>query len=278
MLSNEFFALKTSEWCLNQKKKNIKLKTMTTQMHLAAQYLAAASISFLDKKEDDSHTNLGYSIETKRLSTRPLTASGISLSLNYDLFALEWFDNSETNTLRLEGTTHIDVLQWIREMIKHSNLNKTYDYKLHYELPYTINDDYVFRLEDTNRLKELIQYRTLAQLVLQDFLQKHKLKSEIRIWPHHFDTGAFSTIENSKGLTIGLGLAIPDTMCNDYYFYISGYKGHESLTTISFKPLTRGNWFNDNFKGAVLPVSKIEKNEGVTFFDEALVQYLNHVS
>ena len=46
---------------------------MEKQMHLAAQYLAAAGISFLEKKDDDSHTNLGFSIKDQCLYTHTLS-------------------------------------------------------------------------------------------------------------------------------------------------------------------------------------------------------------
>ncbi len=248
---------------------------MTTQMHLAAQYLAAAGISFLEKKSDDSHTNLGFSTEKGTLYTRPLNSSGGLLSLNYRLFALEWTSHNTTKTLQLNGTSHAKVLQWIKRMVKDSDLNLPYTYALHYELPYTITDSYIYTLKDINRLSQLITYRTLSKLAIQEFLQNNQLSSEIRIWPHHFDTGAFASLEDESGIAIGLGLAIPDTMCNDYYFYISGYQGHDGLNTSDFKPLTIGKWYNEGFKGAVLPISGVDKATVITFFEEAFTAYKN---
>lgn len=58
-------------------------------MHLAAQYLAAAGISFVEKKADYSHTNLGWSIDKQRLETHPLSEKGDVLALNYNTFSLE---------------------------------------------------------------------------------------------------------------------------------------------------------------------------------------------
>ncbi|EZH73726.1 hypothetical protein ATO12_17480 [Aquimarina atlantica] len=248
---------------------------MTTQMHLAAQYLAAAGISFLEKKGDDSHTNLGFSIEKGTLYTRPFNSSGDLLSLNYHLFALEWTSHNTIKTLQLNGTSHAEVLQWIKRMVKDSNLNAPYTYTLHYELPYTITDSYIYTSKDTNRLSQLIAYRKLSKLAIQEFLQNHQLSSEIRIWPHHFDTGAFASLEDESGLAIGLGLAIPDTMCNDYYFYISGYQGHDGLNTSDFKLLTTGKWYNEGFKGAVLPISGVDKATVIAFFEEAFAAYKN---
>ncbi|WP_025667160.1 hypothetical protein [Aquimarina megaterium] len=248
---------------------------MTTQMHLAAQYLAAAGISFLENKSDDSHTNLGFSTDRGSLYTRPLNSSGDLLSLNYHLFTLEWTSHNTIKTLQLNGTSHAEVLQWIRRMAKDSDLDSPYTYALHYELPYTITDSYIYTLKDINRLSQLIAYRKLSKFAIQEFLQNNQLSSEIRIWPHHFDTGAFASLEDESGLAIGLGLAIPDTMCNDYYFYISGYQGHDGLNTSDFKPLTTGKWYSEGFKGAVLPISGVDKTTIIAFFEEAFTAYKN---
>lgn len=246
---------------------------MTNQMHLASQYLAAAGISFVDKKDDDSHTNLGFSTEKGTLFTRNLDHKPIVLSLNYDLFELEWNDVNSRNTLKLDGSTHTEVLQWLKRMTVNSNIGKHYEYELHYELPYQITDDFVFKLQDITALQKLKEHRILAHTVLREFLHRNKLNSEIRIWPHHFDTGAFAPLEDEAGLAIGLGLAIPDSSQNEYYFYISAYQGHDSLDTSNFKSLSLGEWKNKGFKGAVLPISGIDKNSGVAFFEEALNAY-----
>ncbi|WP_299218494.1 hypothetical protein [uncultured Aquimarina sp.] len=248
---------------------------MTTQMHFAAQYLAAAGISFVDKKDDDSHTNLGFSVEKGILYTRNLDNKPIVLSLNYDLFELEWNNTSSKNTLKLDGTSHAEVLQWLKRMTANSEMSKPYSYDIHYELPYQITDDYVFKLQDISALQQLKKYRVLAYEIIREFLDRNKLYSEIRIWPHHFDTGAFAPLEDEAGLAIGLGLAIPDEAHNEYYFYISAYQGHDSVETINFKPLSLGEWKNEGFKGAVLPVTGVNKNNGVTFFEEALTAYKN---
>lgn len=248
---------------------------MTTQMHLAAQYLAAAGISFLEKKNDDSHTNLGFSIEKGTLYTRALNLSKDLLSLNYNLFTLEWNSHNLTKTLQLDGTSHAEVLQWIRRMAKDSDINTPYIYALHYELPYTITDDYIYTLKDLSKLQKLVAFRKLSKSTIQEFLQNNQLNSEIRIWPHHFDTGAFASLEDESDLAIGLGLAIPDTMCDDYYFYIGGYQGHDDLDTSGFKPLTTGKWYNEGFKGAILPISGVNKTTAIAFFEEAFTVYKN---
>lgn len=247
---------------------------MTTQMHLAAQYLAAAGISFLEKKEDDSHTNLGFSINEGNMSTHPLNDNGDTLSLNYRRFTLEWNSKNSKSSLRLDKTTHTEVMKWIQITAEEANIKKPFAYRFHYNLPYDeITSDFEFKLTDTNRLKELTHIRTLAQVTLETFLENHELESDIRIWPHHFDTGAFTMLDNDSGISIGLGLAIPDAIVNDYYFYISGYRGHDGVDTSDFNSLTHGKWCNDGFKGAILPVAGLDEVVALNFFDEAKYEF-----
>ena len=108
---------------------------MEKQMHLAAQYLAAAGISFLEKESDDSHTNLGFNTENGCLSTHTLSDNGDVLCLDYEKFALEWKSNKGTTTFELDGAMHAEVLNWLRDTSK-ALLNKTYQYEFHYDLPY----------------------------------------------------------------------------------------------------------------------------------------------
>ncbi len=242
-------------------------------MHLAAQYLAAAGVSYVAKKEDDSHTNLGFSEKEGRMYARQLTHKGVMFSLDYTNFSLVWKNDVE-NHLELDGKTHTEVLQWITKMALASKMG-LYKYNLHYDLPYAITNDFIFELKDKRRLKALLQLRTEAQNAISTFLTKEHFESEIRTWPHHFDTGAFFVLDETSNFAIGLGLSIPDTVVDDYYYYISAYHGHDGIATNNFKPLTKGKWMNDKFKGAILPASTVTEKEASDFFSEALDAFKN---
>ncbi|WP_297705196.1 hypothetical protein [uncultured Eudoraea sp.] len=248
---------------------------MEKMMYLLAQYLAAAGISFLEKKDDDSHSNLGFSIENSSMYSRPLNENGDTLSVSYKKFSLEWNSNDVSTSLRLDGTTHAEILKWIEKIAAKAAIKVPYTYSFHYDFPYQIKDNFVFKLLDPKRLRELLNLRILAQSVLEAFLQDQNLNSEIRIWPHHFDTGAYAIFNDMTGDAIGLGLAVPDTVCRDHYLYISGYKGHEVIDTSGFKPLSLGSWGINGFNGAILPATEIDKNTGTAFLSEAFFQYKN---
>lgn len=247
---------------------------MEEMMYLAAQYLAAANLSFLKKEEDDSHSNLGFALENCTLSSRPLNNQGVYLALNYKKFSLEWHTKSTSITFPLNGSTHKEILQWVQQMVAENKLG-TYHYKFHYDAPYKITDDFTFKLLDRDSLQKLTAFRILAQTSLRHLLQKEKLTSEIRIWPHHFDTGIYASLQDGDGVAIGAGLAVPDGLVADHYFYISGYKDGKALEVSGFEQIKIGGWINKEFKGAVLPSTDGDQTTVNTFFKTALNAYRN---
>ncbi len=240
--------------------------------HIAAQYLAAAGISFLKAEKDDSHTNLQFVVGNRSLHSRPLSENGDTISFNYDTYALEWHSVKGSNSISLEGKRHDEVLKWISKMVVWSGLKKNFHYKFHYEAPYKITDNFQFAV-NWEKLGELSRIRVLAQNVVESFIIRQNLDSEVRVWPHHFDTGAYSLIDNNPKLAVGLGLAIPDTLCQEFYFYISVYDGHISMDTSNLLPLNHGIWKNNGFKGAILPASETTAVQVEQFFDQALNMY-----
>jgi hypothetical protein len=248
---------------------------IATQLHLASQYLAMAGKSFLPQKDDDSHTNLGFFSEDNTLRTWDLNDSGIYLAFRFDDFSLQWGDADGKIAFALDGKNHDEIISWITKMASASKLEKIYNYDLHYELPYSPPVNFRFNSSDLSELDNLLQLRILAQNVLKEFLDGENLQSDIRIWPHHFDTGAFFELNDNSGKSIGLGMAIPDSVCNQHYFYMSGYLGHDALETNSFSKLSYGQWKNNGFKGAILNTSKTNKQQAVEFFKEAFKAFVH---
>lgn len=244
-------------------------------MHKAVQYLAAAGISFLKKKDDDSHTTTGWRSDLTSLMTYELNANGDRLALNYSSFSLEWVNGDQVSeSLLLEGTSHDEAIQWILKTSTEKGLSKPFSYDLHYELPYgQITDNDTFHLEDRDRLNELIDIRTMAQEAIANALEVNGLQSQIRVWPHHFDTGAYAVV--NAQLSIGFGLAIPDTMIDDFYLYVSGYGSNGSIETSGFATPQLGTIHSEGWKGIALPISGIDKDTAIAFFNEAITTYKN---
>ncbi|MEN8798505.1 MAG: hypothetical protein ABF293_04610, partial [Flavobacteriaceae bacterium] len=242
-------------------------------IHLAVQYLAAAGISFLVKQEDDSHTNLGYSPDLGQIYTRPLNDKGDQLLLDLNDFSLKWRSDIFTEEIELHSRTHKEVLAWISNVTDKAGLRNAFKYQFHYELPYEIKDDYIFNVP-SEILERERHLRSLTHNVLAAVLETHGLESEIRIWPHHFDSGAFSHFP-AKDIAVGLGLAIPDQLVDDYYYYISGYKGHQSFVPQGAGSLPIGSWKTEGFTGAILPATDRTPTDVKAFFGETISKYRN---
>ncbi len=245
-------------------------------MHIAAQYLAAAAISFLDKEEDDSHTNLGFSITKLTLETRDLNENEDRLKLNYTNFSLEWGTSTKVKeAFSLDQKTHKEVLDWLKEIFEKNLFKKEYKYFFHYELPYApLTLDFKFELTDKKEVNQLAQNRVLVHNTLAKFIEKNELSATIRIWPHHFDSGIFTVVNDT--LSIGAGLAMPDTMIEDFYLYISGYNDQGALDPLTYPKLDIGIWKSEDWKGAVLPITNTTQNTALNFFEKSLKQYLTN--
>ncbi|WP_298900275.1 hypothetical protein [uncultured Psychroserpens sp.] len=245
---------------------------MKSTMHLAAQYLATAAISFIPKKDDDSHTNLGW--VNHALETHPFP-NGDKLGLNYEHFSLEWkYSNGNTEHLLLNNLKHKEIVEWISQMAAKNDLRNSYAYNLHYELPYPpISETTSFAITNQNELNHLIKNRDLAQYVISNVLEANHYKSPIRIWPHHFDTGAFINVTEKR--SIGLGMATPDTIINDYYFYISGYNGHQPIDVTITNSSTKKTYYNDGWQGFAMSISELDKSSAIDFCQTAINTYIN---
>lgn len=244
-------------------------------MHLAAQYLATAAISFIPKKDDDSHTNLGWRNHVLETHEFP---NGDKLGLNYENFSLEWIhQNGNKEHLLLNHTTHKTVKDWISETSINNGIKKPYDYNLHYDLPYDpITDSTRIELTNQSDLNALIKHRDLAQNVISSILKSNTYESPIRIWPHHFDTGGFVTI-NSK-LSIGLGMATPDALIHDFYFYVSGYNGHDPIDIELSNNIHKETYYNNGWQGFAMPISELDEQSAIDFCQVAINTYLNSVT
>lgn len=248
---------------------------MDEMMHLAAQYLAAAGISFLDPKDDDSHTNIGFSVEESTAYTHLLTPEGDTLGLNFEEFSLVWDNYQQTSILPLHGQSHPLILEWIEHQAKMSGIEKPYKYKFHYELPYSVDEHKIFELKDVDRLQELKELRVVAQNALEEFLEDQRMHSNVRIWPHHFDTGGFAQLPGLRGVSVGMGLAIPDSVCPEHYYYLGAYRGQDPIETGIFQPLKQGRWVQEGFMGAIMPAKGKLENEVQNFLLSAMHSYLS---
>lgn len=163
-------------------------------------------------------------------------------------------------------------MEWIKEKLITIGVKEDYKYSFHYEIPFKISNEFVFHKPNKQDLDSLVLLRRLADKGIQLFLENGLWESEIRIWPHHFDTGAFFSLK--KGLSMGIGLAIADEIVEQPYFYAAAYDVNGAIDVSSFSDLNIGAWMNHGFKGAILESTNVSEKEVAAFFDNGLKHYL----
>jgi hypothetical protein len=147
--------------------------------------------------------------------------------------------------------------------------------KLHYEIPeYSFMNDPVPEINE-NDVLEWANYRLLANEACSAILTTLGVDGEIRIWPHHFDTGIY--VNANENISIGFGLAMEDQMAGAPYLYMSGYPTNGKLDFNEVTELPFGRWeISEHWNGAILPLTELEEAPfaGGAFIVAALDWYL----
>lgn len=247
-----------------------------THLHIAAQYLASAADLVLPKQEDDSHRNFAWNPITSALETHYFSDQHLRMVLSYEDFAL-FFVNQNNEILMefdLGGSQHSEVMAWLIRTWKELNLHGNYRFHWPSNLPLdAIEESYTFPKPNEELFEMLEIYaeeRTMAQRAMIDCLKP----KNIRVWPHHFDTGALEVIEESEDGTllksISSGLSIADSMVNEDYCYVSFWSKDGGLELNKDLPCGEGEWIEDgHYQGAILRMIDPEIEVLKAFFDEA---------
>jgi hypothetical protein len=243
---------------------------MLNQWHWAAQYLATAAKSFIAAQEDDSHTNLGYDRESARLFTHPLFKNQQALQLDLRKGILQLSHRSESG-IPINGKTHHEVIQALKGLFE----NKAYTFDLHYELPFEWTEEPFQWSEDTF----MMDLRAQAHLLLEDCSRELGFCQEVRVWPHHFDSGVFGPSERKQNLHFGMGLAVPDSLSETHYYYLSAYSEGKLLAAPIETALAVGEWVDTDFEGGILripPGVLPEEQEVMEFYRTTTDLYIKH--
>jgi hypothetical protein len=209
-------------------------------IHLSSQYLAAAGKSFLENKDDDSQSNLAWHAASNSLVYRGLRKE-IQLTLNLKKGYLIWLqDGSIQAQMDAQKHTHKEIINWISLNAISLGIDRPYVFETNYELDYPKQEDSSMLSFNLTHASILAQTFTLAQNCFISFINTNELTSEIRVWPHHFDLGIYTEIK--PNFSLGAGLAIPDSLENELYFYASGWYKGQSVETKNLPKLEIGAW------------------------------------
>ena len=204
-----------------------------SQLHWASQLLSAAADAKLEKAKDDSHSNLGWNLETSSLEGRA------GVNLNVDKFAIEVGDQS----LSLVGKSLKESAVWLGEQLGAELAFRDYEMPDH-----AVGKDQAFSPSTTD-LEAISQWFTFGSESLAG-------NGELRVWPHHFDLGFLKTTE-AEGKSVGGGFTLGDHYYDQPYFYINPY-GIDKPDALP--ELAHGAW-TEHWFGAVLTTAEVNGGE-----------------
>ncbi len=256
-----------------------------TQHHHAAQFISMVGKQLIPQRDDDSNTSMRYQVRNQMLTGEEIV-SGSRMTLNLSYLSLGILNNGILSpiSVSLPGLTKSEAFNKLSHILNIEGIN-TINFKpeLHYDMPdHELLHGAPFKENEIQFIEEHIKYRHNARLVLQKIGEHHPSADCIRIWPHHFDTGTILPIHsNSRGeviRSIGMGWAIPDSMVEEPYFYLSIWSANPLEFPERMPELKGGTWMMPHWQGAILPMSEIlrvpspEEQEAYTmsFFESGL--------
>lgn len=255
-----------------------RLTDSRLQLHHAAQFAAAAGISFLPHLPDDSHTNLEWVPAFGGLFSRPIPAQR-SFRIGVRPVKLAVLVVSDENRpigeYPLHGRTITEAKQWIRSQI---NLlggdGSRYTLARHYEIPrHDVAIGESFDASEQSCYEELSKWFANGAAIIGSIIRTTSMASEVRCWPSHFDIGTLIRISSGRG--IGVGLEPGDDYYDEPYFYVN-MRPQPTAARARSRPLWgSGTWHTDEWIGAVLCGSRLgsassQERQTREFLDSAI--------
>ena len=275
------------DWIRLMYKNPSELKSASEVLYHAAQYISMAGRFFIPTKEDDSHTNADW-IASKNwvlgnCINRPY--GKIHVALDYPLLVLIVCDDklSPIAEIDLNGKNRLEVFNWLNNQLWKLGIEvDEFEPELHYQLiDHPLMHGSNFEMKRPKDFLELANYRSNGHALLQQVTANYEDKSDVRIWPHHFDDGVIVNLERDHESVVSLlsmGLAMPDKYYDQPYFYVNAWK-NSGVDYTKLPPIKgRGQWHEDEWHGQVLLAEDIAKENdhedqkqiSLAFFEEAM--------
>ncbi|MEP5611948.1 MAG: hypothetical protein ABJP45_06845 [Cyclobacteriaceae bacterium] len=228
------------------------LNATEAYIHHASQFLAMVGKNYLEDQSDDSNANLNFNPSSSRIECRAI--GDFQVNLNVPDWQLEIKKGEKVqNSFSLTGQLKSEIFEWLRREIEEAGLDaQNLKYIDHYEVAeHEVDMGQPFQELNIDLVSSWLAMRANANVILSDLNQIAGIHSEVRIWPHHFDTGTYYELAEKKA--IGAGWAIADTLCDNPYLYIYGWDGNKELDYSAIPDLVIGKWIvTEGWQGAVI--------------------------
>lgn len=236
-----------------------ELSQVRKQLHQAVQLLAACGISFLEKRADDSHTNMAWKSEISGFVSSAFgPENNLSLALNCAGLKYLFSAGDKITEFALAGMTENKAVEWLKKILTVNGMDiSRFTTDKHYEIPavpqaagapYDMFSETVF--------EEMAGYFEQAGKLLSRIAVGQDNVSPVRCWPHHFDLAMLITLEAhenpEKMKSVGLGLSPGDASYDQPYFYVSPWPYPEKSMLKNNELPAAGFWHIEGFTSAIL--------------------------
>lgn len=238
------------------------LNNEMTLHHHAVQFIALAGKYLLPEKQDDSHTNMYWNRALNSYVGHELPQFR-RIAIRLPDLSLCIFDDKDyiVQALEISGFTRMELYEWMTKALEANCINtENLGLEMHYEIPDQARYKHAsFENPDTEATRFISRMRTNAYDIITELVKNYPDASPVRIWPHHFDTGSLIPYYDGDKMKagIGLGLAMPDKMVEEPYFYVNHWMDEPLTDYPKLKNPGKGKWIIHDWKGKVLPVSQL---------------------
>ncbi len=228
-------------------------------IHNWVQLLGKFGIKYIPNQPDDSHENLGWNSDQNRLETWK-TEKGIYMAFSpmNNRFEIHQQENNDLMaTVEIHDQSIDDVKTSLIDALKKLNFDTNGIFEnMSFRFQGQINPENKTTSADSEAVSLQNTIRSMANNACQEMLEKFNQKSEIRVWPHNFDTGIYC--EHGNGLIQFAGYSpADDTASKVPYFYNSFYLNGEKVLPNAYPTLKEGFWETANWGGAILELPPI---------------------
>jgi len=235
-----------------------ELTDVRLQLHWAVQPVMAFADCALERRDDDSQSNLGWRDDLDALVGRQ-RPDGLAAGLRVPDMTLLVIDRGGIAYGRsLEGLTIAEVVSWLEEKAVTLTGRQFQDpIRIRgYDMPaHPVATGARFTIEQGRAIADLGRWFGNGNLALNELVSTGEGWSEVRCWPHHFDLGTLVALGPS-GRSIGAGMSPGDGWYEEPYFYVNPYGLAEVPATPPSLP-SGGHWHVEGWFGAVLTATAL---------------------
>lgn len=253
-------------------------------IHNYARIIGKIVSLYIEKEDDYSHTSLEWDSKNRILKSRPiLLPNDFEATIEYHPNHFHYHISTNCPNLRdpliITKNNNLNyVTNTFKTNLKLLGLNdqKLISIKLAY--PDILQNDMPPLQPTKNGIHLFEKIRQNVNLILNRYLINNDLKSEIKIWPHNFDTAIHCKYDNN--IEQYAGFAPADALSEFPYFYNSFYKDGIAQDLATNEKLLLGKSIDSKWKGAIYILNEIENLDdflisGVSFFENSTNIFFN---